>query len=611
MSRKKVRERRPRKTRAAEPASVAGLRIQHTWMPILVALAGCLAYANSFSGQFVFDDDRWIVDNKSIEQISPGLLKDRRPVISISLAINYAVGKRNPTGYHIVNLAAHLLAAFALFGIVRRTLMSKPLRDKYGPAASWLALAVALLWVVHPLHTQAVMYIIQRAEAMMGLFYLTTLYCVLRGAGSSRARLWYSAAVTSCALGMGCKAVMITAPLVVLLYDRTFLAGSFSVAIKKRWGLYVCLAGTFIVLAWVGVVQGVLNPAAHGSATVGFGFKGVTPIHYLLTQAAVIPHYLRLAFWPDPLSLDYAWPYVTGPTQVVLPGLFMMALLTATVLGFVRKHPLGFVSAAFFLILGPTSSFIPIRDAAYEHRMYLSVAALIILVVFLSHRLLELLLHKGVLRIVACGLVLAATIALGARTFHRNKDYHDDTTIWRTALEVNPTNARAHYNLGKELVDQATQCRLRDDDVTADAKVDEAIEHYKEALARNPKHQYAHNNLGMELAKKGKLKEAMPYFENAIRLNPRNYKVWSNLGVTLMQLGRLDEAIEKYHKAIGISPETAESHYNLGLALYGQRKYAESVEAFKKALRFNPEYSNAQKYLNAAKKLEQKDKPRN
>ncbi len=585
---------------------VTGLRARHAWMLFLVAVAGFLAYANSFSGQFVFDDDKWIVGNHSIQEFSTEWLRDRRPVVSLSLAVNYAIGQENPVGYHIVNLIVHLLAALTLFGIVRRTLLSKPLREKFGHAAPWFALAVALLWVVHPLHTQAVMYIIQRAEAMMGLFYLLTLYSVLRGADSSRARLWYSAAIVACALGMGCKAVMITAPLAVLLYDRTFLAGSFSVAIKRRWGLYTCLTGTFVVLVWAGVVQGVLRSSPQGPATVGFGYKGVTPIQYLMTQAEVIPHYLRLAFWPDPLSLDYAWTFVTQPAEAVLPGLFVLVLLAAAAFGLARKHPLGFVAAAFFLILSPTSSFIPIKDATYEHRMYLSLAALTVLVVFLSHSLLRLFVDKAALRVVACVLVLATMIALGTRTYHRNKDYHADTTIWRKALEVNPQNPRAHYNLGKELVDQASLLRHNGDNMTADAKVVEAIEHYKEAIVWNPRHPFAYNNLGMELAKKGESEEAIPYFEEAVSVNPRVDKAWSNYGVTLMHLGRLDEAIEKYRTAIGIDPKNASSHYNLGLALYRQRNYAKAATAFKEALRFNPEYPNARKFLNVAeKKMEQ------
>ena len=140
-------------------------------------------------------------------------------------------------GFHAVNLLIHLLAALVLFGVVRRTLLTSSLKEQFGGAASGLAMAVALIWAVHPLLTESVTYLTQRTESLMGLFFLLTLYCAIRGASSGHPWRWYAVAIAACALGMGAKEVMATAPIVVLLYDRCFLSGSFREALPPAAAL--------------------------------------------------------------------------------------------------------------------------------------------------------------------------------------------------------------------------------------------------------------------------------------------------------------------------------------------------------------------------------------
>ncbi len=219
--------------------------------PLVVIVVGLIAYSNSFNGVFILDDLLHIVGNTRIQHLWPPwdvMAHRSRPVVELSLAINYALGGLNPWGYHAFNLAVHLLAGLALLGIVRRMLQSDRFQGRYTRTAPWLAAAVATIWVVHPLQTESVTYIIQRAESLMGLFFLVTLYCTIRGAHSSRPRAWYTAAVCACLLGMGSKEVMVSAPILVLLYDRLFLAASFKDIVRKRWPLYVSLAATWLVL---------------------------------------------------------------------------------------------------------------------------------------------------------------------------------------------------------------------------------------------------------------------------------------------------------------------------------------------------------------------------
>src|SRR5262252_678847 len=191
------------------------------WACSLTLIAiGVLAYTNSFHGVFIFDDLD-IPKNLSIRTLLPpwdalfGIANVSRPLIGLSLAINYAISGLEVWSYHLLNLLIHLAAALTLFGIVRRTLIGPRLAERFGRHATTLSLAIAMIWLVHPLQTESVTYIIQRGESLMGMLYLLTLYCVIRGADSDRSRLWYAAAVAACAGGMLSKQVMATAPIVV------------------------------------------------------------------------------------------------------------------------------------------------------------------------------------------------------------------------------------------------------------------------------------------------------------------------------------------------------------------------------------------------------------
>ena len=203
---------------------------------IVAAIAG--VYWNSLSAPFLFDDTLAIEQNNSIRQLWPlshvfsppsdGSGVTGRPIVNLSLALNYAWSGLNVTSYHVVNLVIHALAAAALFGLVRRSLLRPALRGRFtADAAWWIATAVALLWALHPLQTETVTCVVQRTEALVALFYLLTLYLFVRGVEASEPRAWHAAALVACMLGMASKEVMASAPLVVLLFDRTFFAGSF------------------------------------------------------------------------------------------------------------------------------------------------------------------------------------------------------------------------------------------------------------------------------------------------------------------------------------------------------------------------------------------------
>lgn len=220
-----------------------------------------------------------------------------RPVVNLSLALNYAVSGYAVGSYYVFILGVHLAAAFTLCGLVRRTLLLPTLRLRFGAAALPLAFFVAALWMLHPQQTESVTYIVQRAESLVGFFYLLTLCCALRFAESGGAMRWGVIATACCALGMATKEVMVSAPLLVLRYDRSFLGGSWRAAWEARGRLWLALAATWLLLAFL-----MLSTVGCGG-TAGLG-AGISSWHYLLTQCRAIVTCLGLAVWPHPLVFD-------------------------------------------------------------------------------------------------------------------------------------------------------------------------------------------------------------------------------------------------------------------------------------------------------------------
>jgi tetratricopeptide (TPR) repeat protein len=485
------------------------------------------------------------------------------------------------------------------------------LRDRFGRASSLLALAGAMLWAVHPLQTESVTYIIQRAESLMGLFYLLTLYCVIRGAGPAQ-WLWYVAAVLACLLGMATKEVMATAPLAVLLYDRTFLAGSFAEAWRRRWGLYVGLATTWGVLAYVVLSAGLIGHYSELGAP--------DPWSYARTQPGVILHYLRLSVWPSTLCLQYDWPVPNGLAEI-LPGALVVALLlAATAWGLMKRKAYGFLGAWFLLILAPTSSILPLGQLAADHRMYLPLAAVAALGAASGHVLWEKLLSRSAgqggqspfspdmtpgrvgwwaatkgtvpgaapfLRWAAPMAVLAAALgALGSATVQRNSDYRSLLAIWQDTVHKDPGNALAHTNLAVAL--------------DAAGRTAEAIEHFHVALRLKPNLAEAHANLGIVLANHGRLDEAIKQYQQALQLKPRFAESHHALADALAGLGRTDEAIEHYRQAVRLKPDYAEAHHAWADALAAVGSTEEALEHYRHALRLNPENAEAHNNLGIA-----------
>jgi tetratricopeptide (TPR) repeat protein len=606
-------------TSEAKPAPAL---LRPRMLAAFLVIAGFLAYLNSFSGKFVFDDQIHIVSGDAIRSL--GFPTGTRPLVDLSLALNYELGRLDEWGYHAFNLVVHLLAGLALFGVVRRTLLLPHFEPREERAAG-IAFAAALLWLLHPLQTQSVTYVIQRAESMMGLCYLLTMYCVVRGVTAPRPRRWFAAAIAACALGMGCKPIMVTAPVVVLLFDWLVVSGSIGQTLRRRWGLYAGLAATWIVLLVLGVVRNIFFAEAEPGVAVGFAYKGATPVEYWLSQAGVLVHYLRLSVWPTGLCLDYWWPVATGPRAIVLPGLAIAGLLAGTVRAVVHRPWLGFLGAWFFLVLAPTS-IVPIRDIAVEHRMYLSLAAVTVLVALLGAHAIDALTARLSLPDAAswaarAGALFIVAGTLATLTAIRNTDYHDRLGMWRDVVAKRPENPRAHSNLAlllirqgrdEEAIRHSEEAIRLDPDFTgayyrlhdallAQGRGDEAneavikllsraieksdtlggpvpepgtnpttaadLERLRDAVRRRPNDPEAHRALGAFLAARGEDAGAVKAFEAAVRLAPGSRDLLVDLASAYMARGEQERAIENFFAAVRLAPEDSSTQRQLAFAL--------------------------------------------
>ena len=414
-----------------------------TLIAVMKILIGTLAaFWNSFDGNYAGDDSATIVRNTTIRQLWPishVLFSARqntaegRPLLNLSLAINYAMGGLDPFGYHVFNFAVHAFNALLLFGLARRTLELKIIAPRYRRHSASIAWAIALLWAVHPIQTESVTYIVQRVEAMASFFYLATLYALARGAESQvRARraasaVWFALGIVSCWLGTLTKEIIVSAPLMALLYDRVFLARSWREVWRSRGGVHLGLFASWGLLAQM---------LTSGSHTKGFGV-GVTPMQYFLTQWVALVRYLSIAFWPRELFIRGGNSVVLPDFRVALCGLTLVVLVLATVAAWRLTPPLGWLATSFFAILSPSSSFIPIATQAMTvHRMYLALAVVVALAVFAGFEVWSRLaanIWRPLRVAVPCVVVVAIAVALGYRTYLQNEFYRRIPAV-RTAF---------------------------------------------------------------------------------------------------------------------------------------------------------------------------------
>jgi protein O-mannosyl-transferase len=560
------------------------------WLaPMLVVFAGVIAYSNSLHGPFIFDDNFAIVDNPQIRSLDPFRFPPTipttisgRPILIFSFAVNYAIAGLNREIYHITNLLIHLTCALFLYGIVRRTLLSPEIAsDLSASNAIILAALIALLWVIHPLTTQSVTYVVQRAESLAGLFLLATLYFTIRLTGGSR--WWSLLAVIACACGMATKEIVAAAPILALLYDRTFVTGSFKDALARRWRFYLSLAATWLLILYS------LHTGSRGTM-VGFNL-GISPLDYARTELNVISRYLRLAFWPNALTLDYAdWPLALHWSDVSLEGWLVLAIAVFFTFCLYWRPWLGFLGAWFFLILAPTSSILPIKqEAAAEQRMYLPLAAVVCLVVISISILVR---HRRVLRPLSVLAACALSFAFASLTIARNQQYSDALTIWTDTVSKRPNDFRARYNVGLEWMKVSLLYPLGSPQ--AQSAAGHAKNVFQIIAAQDPQFPQNPIFIGNSFNRSGDFAGAEDFYSAQLPIHPSMAaELLTERGTLRARRSDWTDAKADFLAAINANPRIADPHYFLGVLYQQLNDFNAAQHEFAQTLAIDPNYKDA------------------
>jgi tetratricopeptide (TPR) repeat protein len=579
----------------------------------VIVLAALNVYANSFNGVPIHDDGDAICTNPTIRRlwpIWPTLCPPNvpavggRPVVNFTLALNHVLGGYNQyevgitkiRGYHAVNVGLHVAVALLLFALCRRTFQLPRVRTPIGDAATALALVISVLWVVHPLGTEPVDYTIQRAEQLAALFYLLVLYCILRGSSSPRRWAWYCGAVVASAAGMASKEIVVTVPLAALLYDRTFLTGSFRKALRCRWGVYTALAATWGILIYLVPLQGDLARSFEDAANYPPQWN------YLRGQPNVILHYLRLTLIPFPQLGAGNHTLPSGIWADELPGILVVGALGLATLWAVWRQPAwGFLAAFFFLYLSPTSSFLPLWDSMCEHRMYLPLASVLALLVLAGYFAGRSLVRRGRLlarsaAILGLSVAFTAAVAWGLLTIQRNRLYRSIIDVWLEIADRSPQYPRGH---------SVAACYLEQG-----GRVNEAIDHLRQALDAErhyPMPSYrpqdtslfpeVHNNLGMALARQNQIEEAANQFRKALEYAPGFSIAANSLVHILVTQGKDQEALECLLEVVTVRPNSATAQFDLACLLLQMGRIDDAIERLKKAVELRPDYVQARHHL--------------
>lgn len=481
-------------------------RAPRAWLAFaLIAIAAAIAYAPSFAVPFQFDDEARLQHNISMQKgvLVDALrwLGDSRVVPSLTFVLNYRLCGLDPTGYHVVNFAVHLIATLGVFALALTLCRTPRLREAWPPwRGMLLATAAGFLFACHPLQTQAVTYIIQRYASMSALFYIWAVVCFLRarlrqhGVDPGAAAPYLVAAVVLAVCAVLSKEHAVSLPAALLLGEwvgfgrprqwrpvaAAALAALLILAVPITWKILTWQPSLKSVSAndvpvWTRAMESLFAPRHSVLRDARPG-----PIVYLFTQATVLPRYLGLVMLPSGLNVDHHVPFAQDASPSVLAGFGFLAALAALGLWLLPRQPLAaFGILWFFVTLSVESSLLPIDDPMMEHRMYLPMAGLAVSAGWL---------FAGAVQLAPrCGLSAGAVVAaiLIALTFARNVVWLSPLTLWLDAVEKSPDKARPHVNLGAayqkaDRPDEAVaqQCRaleLAPDDPVATDNLDLAL----------------------------------------------------------------------------------------------------------------------------------------
>jgi protein O-mannosyl-transferase len=535
---------------------------------------GSLVYAGTFFHSFHFDDYIYIVQNFAIKSFQhlPDIWKiyPCRFITFLSLAVNFHFHQLNVFGYHLVNLCVHLLNAVLVWWLTRLTLSTPLMKgNRISRHVDILSLFAALIFVAHPLQTQGVTYIWQRAAALSTMFYLASLCLYVRSRLKEKktsARCFYWSAVVIAAMAMFTKEIAITLPLMVLLYEFSF----FGPLKRADWKRVAPFLATLLLIPLTMLFTRAREQEIHSI------LQSVTPLQYLLTQFKVIVTYLRLVFLPINQSIDYDIAISKSFFEWPVMGSFLFlagSLLLAWRL-FAKYRILAFGAFWFFLTLLPESSFLPLQDVIYEHRLYLPLVGFSI---FLACGAYYVLARKNLrtMFIVLTILVVAEAVL----AYERNKVWKDEITLWSDAVQKAPRKARPYINRGHAYLEQGD--------------LDRALADFDKAIGLEPDLPEPYSDRCVVYQTKGDLGQALSDCNRAIEIDPKAARTYSNRGMVYQMKGDFGRALADFNTAIATDPNSAEAYSNRGILYQGQGDLEGALADYRKAAEVDPVLANA------------------
>ena len=569
---------------------------KHLWMAIAaVIMAGFLTYANTLQSPFIWDDINLVEKNPTIhnlknlgrifkENLGFGVIQQRsasyRPLQSLTYMIDYSIWKNNVLGFHLTNIIFHILSALGVLWLVLVVLRN-----------GFLAVSSALIYVVHPLHSEAVAYISGRADPLSTCLFLSSMILYLQSFQKRSMVMQILMLLTFIGALLSRESTLML-PMIVLLYHFVF---------KKPvyWKSFLFLVGTgvlYIVLR-VSEMIGTLGSTHTVVSTLGERLPGVF---------VAITNYLKLIIFPMPLHMEYAAPLFAWSELKVFIGIASVLGLCFYAFQARKKNPLvSFSILWFFLTLLPVLNIFPVNAYMAEHWLYVPLIGAVIFIV----NLIKSWSSPSAARVVI-GVLVSVLMLL---THQQNKHWQSHVGFYEYTLKFAPDSSRLHSDLGVAYYGAG--------------RIDDAIKAFKRAIEIKPDFDYAYNNLGAMYLAKGQLSQAIVYYEKAVELNPhygeayynlgngyrdkkqyekaaaayqrslelnpRNTTTLNNVGVMYKNLGQRDKAKEFYERAIAIDPNDFRAIINLGNEYSDAGQYDQAIEIYQKAITIAPRFSGA------------------
>ncbi len=562
----------------------------------ILPFLGLIIYSNTIQAPFVFDDGINIVENQSIRDLGGFWPPSGSRYLGIlSFALNYHFHGLDVSGYHLVNIVIHILNAILVYWLLSLTIQL-PLFKWSGSKIFLFPFLSAVIFLVHPVQTQAVTYIIQRFTSLAAFFYLMAVIFYIK------ARIWngrtilllsyYALSLTFTVMAMKTKEISFTLPLIIALYEFTFFRSTTFRSLRGRLLYLLPFLATMLIIP-LGMVH-IGRPLGEliGELSRASAETSVMPISrqdYLLTQFRVIVTYLRLLFLPINQNLDYDYPisYSLFEPQTLISMISLISIFAVAIYLFKRSLKTDNVYGVlayfgilwFFITLSVESSIIPISDVIFEHRLYLPSVGVIISLHAALFYLLEKIWEGRQWQTLIIFYLIIITPVLSTAAYLRNAVWKDNRTLWADVVKKSPNKARPHNNLGN------AYARLN--------LIGSAEEEYKSAIRLDPDFADAHKNMGDIYRFKGELEKAVLEYSIAVKLKPDLPEVYLQLGNIYLEQQRWDKAINEFRTAIILRPDYPIAHFNTGIAYARMGSMESAIQGFRNAIILKPDYAEA------------------